>query len=104
MKLHTLIATIVASTFVVTASGCAVHRGQETVGAYVDDAAITTSLKSRYVGKKEVDASAISVETMNGVVMLAGFAKDDAEKAAAESMAWKVAGVKSVKNEIIVRP
>jgi osmotically-inducible protein OsmY len=104
MKLHHLIATIVASTLVLTASGCAVHRGQETVGAYVDDTAITTSLKGRYVGKKEVDAAASSVETMNGVVMLAGFAKSDAEKAAAESMAWKVAGVKSVKNEIIVRP
>ncbi len=104
MKLRNMIATVVASTFVLTASGCAVHRGQESVGAYVDDAAITTSLKSRYVGKPEVDASAVSVETLNGVVMLSGFAKSDTEKAAAESMAWKVAGVKSVKNEIIVRP
>lgn len=104
MNLRNLIAAAAASIFVLAGSGCAVHRGQESVGAYVDDAAITTSLKSRYVGKKEVDASSISVETMNGVVMLSGFAKDDTEKAAAESMAWKVAGVKSVKNEIIVRP
>lgn len=104
MNLRNIIATIVASTVVLAASGCAVHRGQQSTGAYVDDAAITTSLKSRYVGKPEVDASAISVETLNGVVLLSGFAKDDKEKAAAESMAWKVAGVKSVKNEIIVRP
>jgi len=41
---------------------------------------------------------------MNGVVLLSGFAKDATEKSAAESMAWKIAGVKSVKNEIIVRP
>jgi hyperosmotically inducible periplasmic protein len=104
MNLRNMIATVVASSFVLVASGCAVQRGQQSPGAYVDDAAITTSLKSRYVGKKEVDASSISVETLNGVVMLSGFAKDSTEKAAAESMAWKIAGVKSVKNEIIVRP
>jgi hyperosmotically inducible periplasmic protein len=104
MHLRHIIATFVASTFVLAASGCAVQRGQQSPGAYVDDAAITTALKGRYVGKKEVDASSVSVETLNGVVLLSGFAKDDAEKAAAESMAWKVAGVKSVRNEIIVRP
>ena len=55
---------------IATASGCAVTRGQETVGAYVDDAAITTSVKARYVENKDVDASSIKVETLNGTVML----------------------------------
>jgi hyperosmotically inducible protein len=36
--------------------------------------------------------------------MLSGFAKSDSEKRVAESVAWKVEGVKSVKNEITVRP
>ncbi len=88
----------------ITASGCAVTRGQETVGAYVDDATITTAVKGRYVGNKEVDATSISVETLNGTVMLSGFAKNSTEKATAESIAWKVNGVKLVKNEIAVRP
>lgn len=104
MNLRNIIATVVVSTFVLTASGCAVQRGQQSPGAYVDDASITAALKTRYVGKTKVDASAISVETMNGVVLLSGFAKDATEKSNAESMAWKIAGVKSVKNEIIVRP
>jgi hyperosmotically inducible periplasmic protein len=88
----------------VTAQGCAVTRGQEGPGAYVDDAAITTQVKGRMVDNKNVDAGAISVETLNGTVLLAGFAKSPAEKKVAEDLAWKTAGVKSVKNEIAVRP
>lgn len=89
---------------IMTATGCAVMRGQETVGAYVDDTAITTAVKSRFVESKAVDAAAISVETLNGTVMLSGFAKTSTEKATAESLAWKVSGVKQVKNEIAIRP
>lgn len=85
------------------ASGCAVTRGQESVGAYVDDTAITTAVKARFVENKEVDASSIRVETLNGTVMLSGFAKNTTEKATAEALTWKVNGVKSVKNEIAVR-
>ena len=85
-------------------SGCAVTRGQESTGAYIDDAGITTSVKSRFVENKLVDASSISVETLNGTVMLAGFAKKAAEKSTAESIARDVKGVKAVQNKIAVRP
>jgi hyperosmotically inducible protein len=84
--------------------GCAVTRGQETVGAYVDDTAITTSIKARFVDNKDVDASSISVETLNGVVMLSGFAKNSRERENAEMLSRKVSGVKSVRNEIVIRP
>ena len=85
-------------------TGCAVVRGQESVGSYVDDAAITTAVKARFVDNKEVDASSIKVETLKGTVMLSGFAKNANEKSTAENIAWKVDGVKAVKNEISVRP
>ncbi|MEJ5989233.1 BON domain-containing protein [Ramlibacter sp. PS3R-8] len=85
-------------------SGCAVTRGQEGPGAYVDDSAITTSVKTRFVGNREVDASSIKVETLNGTVMLSGFAKNSSERTTAESIARKVSGVREVRNEIIVRP
>jgi len=88
----------------VAMSGCAVSRGQETVGAYVDDSAITSAVKARFLGNMEVDGTSISVETLNGTVMLSGFAKSTAERSAAETLTWKVNGVKSVKNEIAVRP
>jgi hyperosmotically inducible periplasmic protein len=85
-------------------AGCAVTRGQETVGAYVDDAAITTSVKTRFVDDKNVDASSIKVETLNGTVMLSGFAKNMTERTTAESIARNVSGVRAVRNEISVRP
>jgi osmotically-inducible protein OsmY len=46
----------------------------------------------------------VSVETLKGTVMLSGFAKSTAEKKTAENIAWKVKGVKAVKNELSVRP
>ena len=104
MQLRTKLASALAAIVLATASGCAVHRGQETVGAYVDDAAITTSLKARYVENKDVDASSIKVETLNGTVMLSGFAKNANERMTAEDIAMKVNGVKTVKNSIVVRP
>lgn len=99
----TLIAALMAVA-AITTTGCAVTRGQETVGAYIDDSAITATIKSRFVENKTVDAAAISVETLNGTVMLSGFAKNATEKSTAESIARGVSGVKSVKNEIAVRP
>ena len=97
-------AAALASIVLVTASGCAVTRGQESVGAYVDDTAITTAVKARFIDNSLVDAASIKVETLNGTVMLSGFAKNSTEKTTAESLTWKVNGVKQVKNEIAVRP
>ena len=84
--------------------GCAVTRGQETVGGYVDDTDITTSVKARFVDNRQVDASSIKVETLNGTVLLSGFAKDNTERTTAESIARDVRGVRMVRNEISVRP
>ena len=100
---NTLIATMTAAVLLTTA-GCAVTRGQETVGAYIDDTGITTLVKSRFIENKQVDAAAISVETLNGTVMLSGFAKSSLERNTAENIARGVNGVRMVKNEIAVRP
>ena len=88
----------------VAVSGCAVTRGQETVGGYVDDAGITTSVKERFVSNRDVDASSIKVETLNGTVLLSGFAKNSNERSTAEAIAHNVKGVRQVRNEIAVRP
>lgn len=103
MNIRTTLAATVAAVALLTSAGCAVTRNQESVGAYVDDTAITSSVKARFVANKEVDASSIGVETLNGTVMLSGFAKNAAEKEMAEKIATAVKGVKSVKNEIAVR-
>ncbi len=102
-KVQTYLSAVVVSITLLTSTGCAVTRGQESVGAYVDDTAITTQVKARFVENKEVDASSISVETLNGTVMLSGFAKNAQEKTTAEALAMKVKGVKSVTNQIALR-
>ena len=61
MTLRTTLAATLAALSLIAVSGCAVTRGQETVGAYVDDSAITTAVKARYVENKDVDASSIRV-------------------------------------------
>ena len=96
--------TALAAAVLLAAGGCAVIRGQETAGGYVDDATITTRIKGRFVENRDVAASSIKVETLNGTVMLSGFAKNTTEKATAERIAREVSGVKSVRNEILVRP
>jgi osmotically-inducible protein OsmY len=72
MLIRIPLAATITALVLLTATGCAVTREQETVGAYIDDSAITTQVKARFVEDKEVDAAAISVETLNGVVMLSG--------------------------------
>ena len=104
MKIRTTLTAAFVALTLVTAAGCAVSRGQQSAGAYVDDTGITATVKTRMLDDERVAGTSITVETLNGTVMLSGFAKSEAEKAAAESIARKVNGVRSVKNEITVRP
>jgi osmotically-inducible protein OsmY len=104
MQIKTTLVAAMMAVAMLTTAGCAVSRGQETVGAYVDDAGITTLIKARMAESKLVSATSISVETLNGVVMLSGFAKSANEKSEAEKIARGVNNVKSVKNEIAIRP
>ncbi len=85
-------------------SGCAVTRKQETVGAYVDDAALTTRVKAKFAADPTVSAMSISVETLKGTVQLSGFAKSTDEKQMAEKLARETSGVVAVRNDIAVRP
>lgn len=98
-----LAAAAVATAALVTTTGCAVVRDQQPVGAYIDDATLTTRVKAKFAKDPTVSALAISVETLNGVVQLSGFAKSAAERALAEKLARETSGVKDVRNDVIVR-
>ncbi len=104
MKHLRVIALAALTGITLLSTGCAVVRGQETVGAYVDDAAITTAVKAKFVDDKIVSAGSISVETLNGIVQLSGFAKTAEEKSQAEQIARASKNVRSVRNDIVVRP
>ena len=94
----------VAGLTIVTATGCSVARNQQTVGSYVDDAGITTAVKTRMAEDKTVSATSISVETLNGTVQLSGFAKSQKEKDMAAEIARTTKNVRDVRNNIVVRP
>ena len=84
-------------------SACASTSTTQGPGAYVDDATITTKIKSDFVLDKTVDATDIKVETYKGTVQLSGFAKSQAEINKAVQIARNVSGVQSVKNDILLR-
>jgi hyperosmotically inducible protein len=72
--------------------GCAEMMGRGSI----DDATITSSVKSRFVADPMVSASAISVETNRGVVSLTGFVDTEQERQRAIQIAQGVAGVRQV--------
>ena len=104
MKLTRALAIALLAGATLAGTGCSVVRGQETAGSYVDDTAITTAVKAKFVEDKTVDAAAIKVETLNGTVQLSGFAKSPAEKSQAEAIARNTKGVRAVQNNLTVRP
>ncbi len=104
MHIRNALAAAMTAVAFIALPGCAVTRGQSTVGEYIDDATITATIKARFVDNKDVDAAAIKVETLNGTVLLSGFAKSDKERSTAETIARNVKGVKEVRDEIVVRP
>jgi osmotically-inducible protein OsmY len=81
------------------AVGCT-NLGEKSAGQAVDDAAITTKVKAKFVEDKAVSAMNIKVDTYKGTVQLSGFAKSQAEAERAAQIAREVNGVKMVKNDI----
>lgn len=79
-------------------------RDQQSVGSYVDDSAISNSIRMRFVESRMVSMQAIDVETLKGVVQLSGFANSQSERNEADRIARSVSGVRDVRNNIIVRP
>jgi osmotically-inducible protein OsmY len=81
-------------------NGCAATKTKESTGQYIDDAAITTKVKSKLVEDPLVSGLRISVETYKGVVQLSGFANSTAEINQAEALAMQTEGVLAVRNDI----
>lgn len=92
-----------AALTLVQVTGCSVARDQQTVGGYIDDTTITTRVKARFAEDPAVSAMSLNVETLNGTVQLSGFAKSEAERTTAGRLAANTPGVKSVRNDIVVR-
>ena len=83
--------------------GCAASPSHESTGQYLDDATITTKVKSKLLGSEGVRSSDVSVKTVHGVVQLSGSAKSEQDRQRAGQIAQSVAGVTQVDNQIRVQ-
>jgi osmotically-inducible protein OsmY len=85
-------------------AGCASDGGTgEKTGAYVDDAWITSKVKSKMVADSDVKAHNINVDTDRGVVTLTGTAESWQEANKAADIARGIKGVTAVENDIRVQ-
>ena len=82
---------------------CASTRTQESTGEYVDDSVITTKVKGLLAGDDFLKSFQIGVETFKGVVQLSGFVNTQKAVDKAIEITRSVKGVKSVKNDLIVK-
>ena len=103
MKRTSRISAILAALFLVTATGCAGSRTQESTGQYVDDAAITSKVKTAIFNDPNLKVNEIGVETYKGVVQLSGFVSSQAEMNRAVEVARSVTGVRSVKSDMHIK-
>ncbi|MBA2351808.1 MAG: BON domain-containing protein [Burkholderiales bacterium] len=99
----TMKAFVVFATFLLALTGCAGSQTKGSTGDLIDDATITTKVKTALLGAPDVKGTQISVETFKGTVQLSGFADNAEAKRRAEDLAKRVDGVKSVKNDILIR-
>ena len=76
---------------------------QETAGAHLDDAVITTKVKTALLTDSVGKGGDTSVETHKGDVMLSGFVDNQAQADREVQLAKGVDGVQSVQNKLMVK-
>ncbi|AJJ18231.1 osmotically inducible protein OsmY [Yersinia intermedia] len=76
----------------------------QSVSEYAGDAATTSSIKAKLLADDIVPSRKVKVETTDGVVQLSGHVESKAQSDRAESIAKAVNGVKSVKNDLSIKP
>ena len=76
----------------------------KTVGETIDDATITTRVKTAFVNDPMVGALRIDVDTFKGVVTLSGRVKSKAEETKAIALAKSIRGVTDVKSTLQIEP
>jgi hyperosmotically inducible protein len=84
-------------------AACAPAQKRQSTGEYIDDAWITSKVKGAFVKNAELSAAEIQVDTYKGEVQLSGYVADAGDVGRAAAVAGGVKGVKSVRNDILVK-
>ena len=102
-KKNVFIGYLVLIMIVATFMACASSPKQESTGEYVDDSVITTKVKSLLAADDFLKSFQIGVETFKGTVQLSGFVDSQNAVNKAVEITRSVKGVRSVKNNLIVK-
>ena len=102
-KRNVIIGYLILLMLVATFAGCASTRTHESTGEYVDDSVITTKVKSLLAEDDFLKSFQIGVETDKGRVQLSGFVNSQQAVNKAGEITRSVKGVRSVKNNLIVK-
>jgi hypothetical protein len=86
-----------------TLGGCAATRTTQSAGEYVDDVAITTSVKAALLADEDIKSTDINVETFRGDVQLSGYVNNSTQIDRAIALTRKQNGVKNVKNDLRIK-
>lgn len=76
--------------------------GERTVGSWIDDVLISSTVKTKLITNSEIKAGDIDVSSSQGVVTLIGRVSSTTIKSDAERIARGTSGVKDVNNELTV--
>jgi osmotically-inducible protein OsmY len=102
-KINITIGYCVLLLLIATLAGCASTPTRSSTGEYVDDSVITTKVKSLLAADDFLKSFQIGVETYKGVVQLSGFVNTQKAVDKAIEITRSVEGVKSIKNDLIVK-
>ena len=102
-KRHRTLGFVVCILLVTAFLGCASTPTRESSGQYLDDSAITTKVKAAIFDDPSLKVLQINVETFKGEVQLSGFVDSAQNIRRAREVARSVMGVRSVKNDLIVK-
>ena len=102
-KRNVFISYLVMLMLITTFAACASSPKHESTGEYVDDSVITTKVKTLLAEDDFLKSFQIGVETFKGRVQLSGFVNSQDAVNRAVQITRGVGGVKSVKNDLIVK-
>ena len=96
---------LIASLFLISIFFIPAIVSAEGAGEFVKDSALTTQIKAKLLAANDIDSLHIKVDTdNNGIVVLAGAVKSEAEKETVHNIAHSVDGVKKVLNKLTIDP
>ena len=84
-------------------SGCAAISSSETPEQFMDSTIITASVKARLADSAGLEKLNLTVQTIDGDILLSGFVNSEIEKVKAGQVAENTQGVRKVINNIVVQ-